>query len=767
MAETVNKQKEIQIIDDPVEAVRKLPDVYIGALGNQGYINMYREIIQNSLDEIIKGNTLDKNIIVSFDARNHTVIIEDNGQGIKLDMLAPVFSILHSSSNYDKKEGSGDYSSGKNGMGATITNFLSKFFIVESYRPDGTAAKVEFKEGRLSSKGTQKIKCPKGKHGLITTFAPSDMMGNITVSDEEIQNLTWLICHLCAKGTRITFNAINVMGQKHQVIFENKNGIFELINSICEKKVINPIYFTQDNGTMKVEVLFTYDVANMDDPNILGFANMCPTNAGTHIEGFLDGIVKYFRDYMNKIYLANNKKLQVTAQDIRTGLRAVISVFHIAPMFTGQSKEIFSKEDMKPYIQSITIKALNEWASNNPADLQKISKYLKEVCEIRIKSDGEKIKMSDKYTASVVSGMPTKYKKPNGKGKFEFWIVEGDSCASAMENNRDKHTQGVLPIKGKLINAFTTPTKRFFENEEVAAIFKICGYNGYSKKFDPKQFKPEKVVISSDADPDGSHIQCLVFGLFLRYLPFVIEEGKLYASVPPLYGISLGKNKMKFFQNNIDYVEYIQSIFCKETSICNINNKPYTKSKITQILYNNMDYTKLITHVSNTYAIDPYLLEFILYNYTLEYKKFKKTIEKQYKFVNVTKENGTTIIRGLVGAKYQTIFCNQRMFSDCVGLIDMINKSDREYIVNGNKTTLLGLMESFNTFEPKNITRYKGLGEMPPQQLGMSTVIPNMGRTLKRYTIDDCKKELKYLTELQSDKTVFTKGIKVKKEDIV
>lgn len=336
MAETPNKQKEIQIIDDPVEAVRKLPDVYIGALGNSGCINMIREIIQNSLDEIIKGNTLNKDIIVSYDERTHTFIVEDNGQGIDLNMLVPVFSVLHSSSNYDKKEGSGEYSSGKNGMGATITNYLSKFFIVESYRPDGTAAKVVFEEGRINSKGLQKIKPKNNKHGLITTFCPSDMMGEITVTADEIQNLIWLITHLCTIGTRIIYNAIDAMGRPRRVVIDNKNGIFELINGICEKKVFNPVYFTEDNGTMKVEVLFSYDVANMDDPKILGFANMCPTSAGTHIDGFLDAIVKYFKDYMNKIYLANSKKLQVNAQDIRTGLRAVISVFHVKPMFTGK-----------------------------------------------------------------------------------------------------------------------------------------------------------------------------------------------------------------------------------------------------------------------------------------------------------------------------------------------------------------------------------------------------------------------------------------------
>lgn len=769
MVEVPKQQKEIQVIDDPVVAVRKLPDVYIGALGNAGYLNMYREIVQNSLDEIIKGNTLDKNIIISFDERNHTCIVEDNGQGIEINMLVPVFSVLHSSSNYDKKEGSGEYSSGKNGMGATITNYLSKFFVVESYRPNGEAAKVEFEEGKLNSKGLQNIKSKKDKHGLITTFAPSDMMGQITVTKEEVYNLTWLITHLCSIGTTITFNTIDTMGRTNKTIIKNNNGIFELIDSICEKKVFNPVYYTEDNGTMKVEVLFSYDIANMDDPRILGFANMCPTHAGTHIDGYLDAIIKYFRDYMNKIYLVNNKKLQVNAQDIRTGLRAVISVFHVQPMFSGQSKELFSKEDMKPYIYQVTLRALDEWAKNNPNELQRISKYLKEVCEIRMKSDNEKVKMSDKYSASAITGLPSKYIKPNGKGPFEFFIVEGDGCASAMENNRDKSCQSVFPIKGKMLNPYTTPTKKYFENDEVTGIFKICGYSGYQKKFDPSQFKPEKVIISTDADADGAHIQCLVFGLFLRYLPFVIEQGKLYVANPPLYGISLGKNKMKFFANNIEYVEYVQSVFCKENTVTNIKNRAYNKQQITKILYDNMDYIKYMKHVCSTYAIDPVLMEFILYNIDLgiDSNKFKTAVEKQFRFVKVIKENGVVMIRGLVGSHYQTVFCNQRLFADCTRLIEMINNSDKFYIVNGQQMTLLGLMNLFSEFEPKNLTRYKGLGEMPPKMLGESTVLPGSGRTLKQYTIEDCKKELKYITELQSDKTVFTRGIKIRKEDII
>ena len=334
--EQINQQKQIQYLDKEVDAVRQLPDVYIGALGNHGFLNMFREIAQNCLDEIIKGNTNIKDIRITVDTRDYKCIIEDSGQGIGLNDLAKVFSVLHSSSNYNKKEGSGEYSSGKNGMGATITNFLSKVFVVESYRMDGTAGKVEFYDGVMSPKGLQKIKCPKGKHGLVTSFQPADMMGVITVEYTELENLLWRMVNLCTHGTRVFFTAIDKMGQTHESVIENKRGIKDLYRGICQSSIFEPIYFTQDNGSMKVEILFGYDIKNMDDPYILGFANMCPTESGTHIDGFLDGVVKYFRDYMNKIYLANNKKLTVNAQDIRTGLRAVVSAFHIKPLFTGR-----------------------------------------------------------------------------------------------------------------------------------------------------------------------------------------------------------------------------------------------------------------------------------------------------------------------------------------------------------------------------------------------------------------------------------------------
>lgn len=766
----MRKQDDIIIITDPVKAARTTPDVYAGQIGNNGFINMVREIVQNSLDEIIKGNSIDKNVIVSYDANTHIVIVEDFGQGIPIDMLVDVFSNMHSSSNYYKSAGCGLYSSGKNGMGAKVTNFFSRFFTIESYRLDGSAGKAEFIEGRISKKGLQKLKPIKGKHGLITSFAPTDMVGEITVTTDEIANLLYEQCHYFPIGTRITYNSIDTNNVAKQVVFENKRGLIELLEKVCIKPLIAPIGFAYDDGTHAIECLFTYDIGDMGEPLLMGVANMCHTTSygSTHIDGFDDALVKYFRDYMNKIYLAGSKKkLQVTAADIRTGLRGIVSVKSIYPLYTGQSKEVFSEKEMFGFASEQTMKAITEWAKMNPTDLQKLGKYFKDVCEIRSSIDDQKVKLQKNYTASVITGLPAKYKKPNGKLK-ELWIVEGDSALGGMENNRVKEYQGLFPVRGKIPNALVKSPKAFFENEEMAGLFKILGYNGYSRVFDPEKFKPEKVVISADADADGLHITCLVLMAFLKYLPFAVEQGKLYAATPPLFGLNLGNNKMKFFAGNLDIIEYLQNLFCKSNTIANIKTKkPLSKQDILKFLYNNIDYDVYVKHVSSIFAIDPQFLEFLLYNRNLKYSDFKKTVEKAYKYTTVSQQNGTIMIHGLVGSLYQTVFFNDMLINNCKNIIDMMDSNnDKYYLFNGEPASIYTIINSFKDTWPTGLTRYKGEGEMTGKLLGESTVIPGNGRTLKQFTVTEIHKELKRIAELQSRKEEFTKNLKIRKEDI-
>ena len=255
--------------------------------------------------------------------------------------------------------------------------------------------------------------------------------------------------------------------------------------------------------------------------------------------------------------------------------------------------------------------------------------------------------------------------------------------------------------------------------------------------------------------------------MFLKYLPDIVKRGMLYVANPPLYGLQVGKDKYKFFSDNIEYVDYVRNIFCKDNTIANDKKKTYTKNEIVKILYSNMDYVKLITHVATLFAIDIEFLEFLLYNRDLGFAKFKGVVEKAYPYTKVTKENGTIMIHGLVGSLYQTVFFNDRLLFECKPVIDLIERSSKYYYINGKRSTLYQLMKAFNECEPSGITRYKGLGEMPQNLLGISTILPGYGRILKQYTTDDIKRELKYINSLQSDKSVFIQGIKIRREDIV
>jgi len=335
-----------------------------------------------------------------------------------------------------------------------------------------------------------------------------------------------------------------------------------------------------------------------------------------------------------------------------------------------------------------------------------------------------------------------------------------------MENNRDKEITGIFPVRGKIPNPVTTPTKKLFENAEISGLIKILGYNTFSKAFDPVKWKPDKLIIGTDADADGAHICCLFLLFFLKYFPFALEQGKIYVANPPLYSVPTGNNKLKYFAGTLDFIEYVQGLFMKNNSLAHSNKKAMTKQEILRFLYNNMDYVMYLEHVSNVYSIDPYLLEMLIYDKDLPYDKLKRHVEKTYKFIKVQKQNGVIIIEGLVGSLYQHIFLTDMLLNACRPVADLINKSEKFYLFNGQPCTIYPVMKAFAETEPSGMTRYKGLGEMPPERLGESTVIQGYGRTLKQYKSEDVLKEIKRLTSLQSDKGQFIKDLKVRRQDV-
>ena len=768
-----NYGEEIQELKDFVEAVRKRPGMYIGHIGNRGFINMVREIFQNSYDELNRTSSPCDSVIISFDERTYTVIIEDNGRGIPFGKLIQIFKNQHTSSNYKKKKG--DYSSGLHGVGAKVVNALSTFFKVESYNCIlGEGRVVEFNNGYPWDKKEKKIPNKENKQGTVITFTPDmKILGQLTVTWKEVFQLIDMLMPLSKKGSTVYFNAIDSNGKAHKEVIKNDDGVFSFIVKMTQHPLTMPIAMFKDTGIMRMDIQFTYDANDMNEENIMAFSNWCPTVAGEHIDGFKEGIAYFFTNYMNKVFLVNssgkkNKKdLKITAADTRIGLKAVLSVAHLEPIFSGQAKEILSNEDMRPFIKNGVIDALEEWSKNNPKDFNKVCRYLKDVAELRLKQDKEKINLNKKYNSNSLTGLPSKYVAPNGKKNLELWIVEGDSAAGLIKNHRDNTTQGYFPIRGKLPNAFEKSAKEFLENAEVAGIINIIG-GGYGKNFDISKVKWEKIIFGADADADGAHICALLLRFFILYMPGLIESGRVFKAVPPLYGLET-KSKTIYFTERIDYIKYVQKLFAKNNVVTYNDNKSITQAELTKILYINADYTYELMRIAKRYAVDPELLETILLLHLskADYKKMKAAIEKRYRFIKVSKTNGVVIIQGSLNSKIQTVFYNEKVIADCANIINILNSNKKlSFIINGKPANLYELMSKFDESSPKNIRRFKGLGEMDGPSLNEST-LNKENRVLIQYTLEDVNYTVNEIRYYEDNKEKLLEGIEVSRFDVI
>lgn len=764
-----NYGNEIITIENWVEQVRQNIGMWIGSRGYKGHINMIREIVQNSLDEMIKDSSPCDKVIVSYDENSKFLIVEDNGRGIPFGSIIRAFTDMNTSSNYQKKKG--EYSSGLHGCGAKVTNALSEYFYVESYIL-GEGRRVEFNNGEPWKYGEKKIPNKNNKQGTIVSFKPSEEALELKkyepVTVEDVFRLIKLILPLNKIGATVVLNGIKSNGKQVSETVVNEDGIMTYFINECENPLMLPVFITEDTGVMKVDLAFTYDMNNTTSgERIISFCNTCPTSQGDHINGFIKGICKFFTNYMNKVYLANNprNKTVVTNTDVKTGLVAVISGFHLEPVFNGQAKEILEVKEMDNFVSSTVMKGLDNWIKSNPNDLNKLCKYLKDMADARMKADNEKIKISNNFKSNAFSKDPEGFVKPSGKKDLELWICEGDSAAGTLRNNRDTIHQGYFPIRGKIPNAMKTSKAAFLGNAEIAGIITLIG-TGYGKDFDISKIRFSKIIIATDADADGDHISSLFIRFFMMYMPGLIEGGYVYKAVPPLYGLRIGK-KTKYFQTKVDYIKYIQSIFSKNNRVEYVDGKVVPKEELSHILYDNMDYTYELERIANRYAVDPLLLESVITLKDLPLKQLERSLKKIFRFLKVSVTNGVTTIEGPYNNKYQTLFLKDTLIEDCRNIIYIMNKNPvLTYKLNGEVVSLYGLMNTFDKSVPKNIERYKGLGEMDGPRLEESTVSPE-NRTLIQYTIEDFKKELDQIKYYESNKYELISHAKLTRFDII
>jgi len=508
MKKIKNYENEIKSLEGFHLVVRRTPARYIGGVGNKGFLNLFREILQNSLDEIMKKNSLTNVVRVSFDVRTLASIIQDTGRGIPFAKMIKIFTDDKTSSNYEKQKG--EFSSGAHGTGSTIANALCTLFMVESFITsiDDKTKTVEYNGRKITfdnfiptTPEPEVIENPQ-LQGTRVTFIPStDVLGMITIDHKEIIHMIRSLLPLTDIGTTVEFSYIDKNGKAGREIITNKDGILSILISNTKSPLMMPISIKANNGDVMTDILLTYDTDENEGESVISFSNYCHTvYGGTHVDGFMEGIRKFFKNYMNKIYLKNNAKLSISNADISSGLKAVVSVLVLDPQFTSQSKDALGNPEIVDYMRDLVYDSLEEWSKRQPNDLQKACKYLKGMAEIRLKSEAGKVKMN-KFTASTITGLPAKYDAPSDMSLpgLEFIMCEGDSAAGKARTNKGKN-QGILPLRGKISNAFTTTREMLLANTEVQAIINIIGA-GYGRSFDISKCRYEKIIIMADADP--------------------------------------------------------------------------------------------------------------------------------------------------------------------------------------------------------------------------------------------------------------------------
>lgn len=767
--------QKFRVLKSDAEKIHQTPDVYIGELGNLGFITMVRELIQNSFDILAKGlrdpsiKILDTiiNVIVK---PNLEVTIEDHGSGIPFGMLETIFGNTHSSSNYDKQEG--DYDAGKNGCGSTVVNCLSEYFIVESHILGVGGRRIEFKEGVPTS---PEYEIPSsGRQGTVICFKPSEKyMGEITATWQEVFTLIKLIVPLTAIGTTVNFTYYDERNKPNTTTITNKDGILMHLVSLTTTPMIPEIHLYADNGSMKLDALLTFS-GKVEDETIMSFCNTCPTPVGgVHEDGTVDGICKWFREYMNNIYLANSKsKLKIIDKDIKNGLKAVISGYLIKAKYSGQGKERLAfPPEMKPFCRDAAYASIEEWSKTHSSDLKKLCDFFKECGNLRLSQEKSSSKITAKYSRSTLNkGLPKKFVPANNKKHLELFLVEGDSALGTAKTACNHDIQALYPFRGKLLNAFTTTRAKMFENEEISGLVSILGIQpaNQAKKQpceDINKCPYDKIIFFADADDDGAHIDTLWLIFFVVYYPDLIKAGRVFRCVPPLYGASIN-GKMVYFPDDLSFFKYTQQEFCKSYQIADIDSKkPMSSKDIIALLMRNKNYVDTLNVCTKSTATHPILLEQIIKNRNLDINKFKKAIKSQFPYLDVSNYNGKRLITGAFEDKMYTNYVDDLCLPLSTPCFNFIDNEKPFFLVNGKKSSLYELCNLFKSYSPK-VTRYKGLGENLASTLKETAVSPTGSRTLIQYTLEDAEAQIKEMREIISNKYLFLQNIPDEYKDL-
>ena len=765
MVEETYDAKKIKVLEG-LEAVRKRPAMYIGDTASTGLHHLVYEVVDNSIDEAMAGFC--KNIKVTIHIDNSITVIDD-GRGIPVDKhptekksaAEVVLTKLHAGGKFDKD--SYKVSGGLHGVGVSVVNALSEKLEVEIKR-DGNKYYQCYERGKPQCR-LEVIAKTKGKGTKITFWPDKKIFEEINFSFDilatRLRELSFL-----NSGLKISLNDER-KGENRE--FYYKGGIIEFVKLINEKKVPlhkKPIYFQKSKNSTIVEVAIQYNDSYSE--NIFSFANNINTlEGGTHLIGFKSALTRTINNYASTYNILKNIKSNITGDDVREVLTAVISVQVPEPQFEGQTKTKLGNSEIKGLVENIVNEELATFFEENPPIAKKIIE--KAINALRARDAARKARdltrKKNILEGDFLSGKLADCSERNPE-KCELYLVEGDSAGGSAKQGRDRNYQAILPLRGKLLNVEKARFDKILNNQELQTMIATLGTGIGEGDFNIKKLRYGKIIIMTDADVDGAHIRTLLLTFFFRQMKEIITEGHLYIAQPPLFRIKKGKEEL-YLKDEEALNEYQLRAGIEGIKLTLKNKeKTYVGSSLFKLLKKLLEYRghyKRMLKIYNLKDIFDFLLKKKEITKEMFYKEdelsqFAQKTGRRHKDLKMTIGNDSDEnnqlkcikMKGRVNTEnidiilnydfvssveFKTLFKSYQAISFLDNIPVCIKDKNGEELEIKNKEELLEYI--FNKGKKGiSIQRYKGLGEMNPEQLWETTMNPEK-RTLLKVKIED------------------------------
>jgi DNA gyrase subunit B len=753
--------EQIKILDG-LAAVRKRPAMYIGNIGVEGLHHLVQELVDNSIDEALSGYCHRIEVIIHID---NSVTVRDDGRGIPVDIhekenrpaVEVVMTKLHSGGKFDNR--SYKISGGLHGVGLSVVNALSEFIDLE-IRRDGKVYHQIYERGEA----TTKLQVTgKTKHtGTQIRFKPDSQIFetlsfSFDILSQRLRELAFL-----NKGLFISIE--DERSEKRHDFFY-KGGIISFIEYMNKNKNCihsKPIYIQGVKNGIDAEIAFQYNDGYSE--NLFSFANNINTHeGGTHLVGFKTALTRTINQYATNANLMKGVKENLTGEDIREGLAGVISVKIPEPQFEGQTKTKLGNSEVKGLVEALVNEKLGSYFEENPSVTRKI--ISKVIDAARAREAARKAReLSRRKGALETDSLPGKLAdcQERDPSLSEIFIVEGDSAGGSAKQGRDRTFQAILPIKGKILNVEKARFDKMLANEEIRILISALGAGIGKEDYDIHRLRYHRIIIMTDADVDGSHIRTLLLTFFYRHMPEVIERGHLYIAQPPLFKMTEGKKEV-YIKNEEAFNQYlVKRAIEKSEVVAQDTGKKLNEKKLGQLLEKIFLYYDLIQRIQNK-GYSRSLLKSLLENRIQSKSAFndkgkiaelQKRLRKKgfevfdlywdeehnlYGF-EVQESNGGKEPRSRVhwdliaSVEYRHLSQIYQEIQEMAPPPYVLMEKGKQVILEKEEA----LLQSLNQLgkEGLSVQRYKGLGEMNPEQLWETTMNPET-RTLLKVKVED------------------------------